>query len=77
MLGDAAVKARAARFGRQRGRALASKDFAEFTDELAIARAALDRLVWNPGERRTRRWVRGAGPRIDLRRALAGSPHRR
>ena len=54
--------------------ALASKDFAEFTaDELAVARAALDRLVWNPGERRTRRWVRGAGPRIDLRRALAGS----
>jgi uncharacterized protein len=53
---------------------LASKDFAEFTaDELAVARAALDRLVWNPGERRSRRWVRGAGPRIDLRRALAGS----
>ena len=53
---------------------LATKDFADFTaDELAVARAALDRLVWNPGERRTRRWVRGAGPRIDLRRALAGS----
>jgi uncharacterized protein with von Willebrand factor type A (vWA) domain len=53
---------------------LASKDFAEFTaDELAVARAALDRLVWNPGKRRTRRWVRGAGPRLDLRRALAGS----
>jgi uncharacterized protein with von Willebrand factor type A (vWA) domain len=54
--------------------ALATKDFAEFTpDERAVARAALDRLVWNPGERRTRRWVRGAGARIDLRRALAGS----
>jgi hypothetical protein len=53
---------------------LASKDFAEFTpDEMAVARAALDRLVWNPGERRTRRWVRGAGARIDLRRAIAGS----
>jgi hypothetical protein len=53
---------------------LASKDFAEFTpDEMAVARAALDRLVWNPGTRRTRRWIRGAGPRIDLRRALAGS----
>ena len=53
---------------------LASKDFAEFTaEEMAVARAALDRLVWNPGERRTRRWIRGAGPRIDLRRALAGS----
>ena len=53
---------------------LASKDFAEFTpDEMAVARAALDRLIWNPGTRRTRRWIRGAGPRIDLRRALAGS----
>jgi uncharacterized protein with von Willebrand factor type A (vWA) domain len=54
--------------------ALAAKDFAEFTaDELAVAQAALNRLVWNPGERRTRRWIRGRGPRIDLRRALAGS----
>ncbi len=53
---------------------LASKDFAEFTpDEIAVASAALDRLVWDPGDRRTRRWIRGAGPRIDLRRALAGS----
>jgi uncharacterized protein with von Willebrand factor type A (vWA) domain len=54
--------------------ALADKDFAEFTsDEIAVARAALDRLVWNPGARRTRRWVRGRGPRVDLRRALAQS----
>ena len=53
---------------------LASKDFADFTaDEMALARAALERLAWNPGERRTRRWIRGAGPRIDIRRALAGS----
>ena len=53
---------------------LASKDFADFTaDEIAVARAALDRLTWNPGERRTRRWIRGAGPRIDIRRALSGS----
>ena len=53
---------------------LASKDFAEFTpDEIAVARAALDRLTWNPGERRTRRWIRGRGPRIDLRRALSNS----
>ena len=37
------------------------------------ARAALDRLEWTPGERRTRRWVRGRGPRVDLRRALAQS----
>jgi uncharacterized protein with von Willebrand factor type A (vWA) domain len=53
---------------------LARKDFAEFTpDEIALARTALDRLEWTPGERRTRRWVRGRGPRVDLRRALAHS----
>ena len=53
---------------------LANKDFAEFTpEEIALGRAALDRLSWNPGERRTRRWVRGRGPRVDLRRALAHS----
>jgi uncharacterized protein with von Willebrand factor type A (vWA) domain len=53
---------------------LAGKDFAEFTDdERALARAALERLTWNPGERRSRRWVRGRGPRVDLRRALARS----
>jgi len=53
---------------------LAHKDFAEFTpDEIAVARAALDRLEWTPGERRTRRWVRGRGTRVDLRRALARS----
>jgi uncharacterized protein with von Willebrand factor type A (vWA) domain len=55
-------------------RTLASKDFAEFTpEEIALARAALDRLEWTPGERRTRRWVKGRGPRVDLRRALAQS----
>jgi uncharacterized protein with von Willebrand factor type A (vWA) domain len=54
--------------------AFADKDFAAFTiDEIAEAGAALSRLVWNPGERRTRRWVRGSGPRIDLRRAIAES----
>ena len=53
---------------------LAEKDFGEFTaDEITRARLALDRLVWSPGERRTRRWVRGGGLRIDLRRALARS----
>jgi hypothetical protein len=53
---------------------LAGRDFAVFTtDELAEARAALARLVWNPGHRRTRRWVRGRGARVDLRRAIAGS----
>jgi uncharacterized protein len=50
---------------------LARKDFAEFTaEDLAVARDALARLAWNPGERRARRWVRGAGPRLDVRRAL-------
>ena len=53
---------------------IAQKDFAEFTgEEVALARLALDRLVWTPGERRTRQWVAGRGSRIDLRRALASS----
>jgi uncharacterized protein with von Willebrand factor type A (vWA) domain len=53
---------------------LARKDFADFTaEEIALAGAALERLRWEPGERRTRRWVAGAGSRIDLRRALARS----
>jgi len=53
---------------------LAHKNFAEFTpDEIALARAALDRLEWTPGERRSHRWVRGRGPLVDLRRALAHS----
>jgi uncharacterized protein with von Willebrand factor type A (vWA) domain len=54
--------------------ALGHKDFAAFTaGELAEARAALANLVWQPGARRTRRWVRGRGARIDLRRAIAES----
>ena len=53
---------------------LAGKDFAALTPaELAEARAALARLAWHPGHRRTRRWVRGPGARVDLRRAIAGS----
>ena len=53
---------------------LADKDFGEFSaDEIVRARLALDRLVWSPGERRTRRWVPGRGSRVDLRRALARS----
>jgi uncharacterized protein with von Willebrand factor type A (vWA) domain len=53
---------------------LRTKDFAAFTaDDIARGRAALDRLVWRPGLRRTRRWVRGRGPHLDLRRALARS----
>jgi uncharacterized protein with von Willebrand factor type A (vWA) domain len=53
---------------------LAGKDFAAFTsDEIAEATTALSQLVWNPGARRTRRWIRGRGSRIDLRRAIAHS----
>jgi uncharacterized protein len=53
---------------------LAHKDFAEFSEaEVRRAQLAMDRLVWVPGHRRTRRWIRGRGPRLDLRGALAGS----
>jgi len=53
---------------------LSRKDFAEFSpQEEAQARVAIERLDWLPGRRRTRRWVRGRGSRIDLRRALAHS----
>lgn len=53
---------------------IASKDFASLdARELALAQAAIDRLEWSPGPRRTRRWIPGRGPRIDLRRALARS----
>jgi uncharacterized protein with von Willebrand factor type A (vWA) domain len=52
----------------------ADKDFGALTpDEIVEARKALSRLVWNPGMRRTRRWIRGRGARIDLRRAIAES----
>jgi len=53
---------------------LAAKDFEAFTAaEIEDGAAALSLLVWNPGERRTRRWVRGRGSRIDLRRSIAES----
>jgi uncharacterized protein len=53
---------------------LGTKDFAEFTrEEVALAHTALERLEWRPGLRRTRRWIRGRGSRVDLRRALARS----
>ena len=53
---------------------LAEKDFGTLTaDEIVRAREALSRLVWTPGLRRTRRWVRGRGARIDFRRAIGDS----
>jgi hypothetical protein len=53
---------------------LATKDFADFTaEEVRLARVALRRLAWNPGERQTRRWIRGSGPRLDFRRAFRHS----
>ncbi|HEX6162641.1 MAG TPA: VWA domain-containing protein [Vicinamibacterales bacterium] len=53
---------------------VANKDFAELTaDERTMVRAALERLAWDIDEHRTRRWVRGRGRRIDLRRAIARS----
>ncbi|HEX7281600.1 MAG TPA: VWA domain-containing protein [Vicinamibacterales bacterium] len=53
---------------------IASKDFASLsTAELATARAAIERLTWTPGEKRTRRWTAGRGPQIDLRRAWSRS----
>ena len=53
---------------------IATKDFGTMSDsELALARAALAQLAWDIDQRRTRRWVAGLGPRIDLRRALGHS----
>jgi hypothetical protein len=53
---------------------VAGKDFAVCTpDEQSRIAAALAGLRWTPGERRTRRWIRGRGPRVDLRRAVAAS----
>jgi uncharacterized protein with von Willebrand factor type A (vWA) domain len=47
------------------------KDFGLFTPEdVARAEAALRKLSWTPGNRRTRRWAAGSGTRIDLRRLL-------
>jgi uncharacterized protein with von Willebrand factor type A (vWA) domain len=70
---DAPIAETAVKVWSDRG-GLADKDFAAFTaDEIIEARKALARLVWNPGMRRTRRWVRGRGTRVDLRRAIAES----
>jgi uncharacterized protein with von Willebrand factor type A (vWA) domain len=52
---------------------ISEKDFAALTDEeLARARGVIEQLAWSP-QRRTRRWMAGRGPRIDLRRALSRS----
>jgi uncharacterized protein with von Willebrand factor type A (vWA) domain len=48
-----------------------TKDFADFTAaELEAARRLLQRLRWEPGTRRTRRWRRSMRGEIDLRRVL-------
>jgi uncharacterized protein with von Willebrand factor type A (vWA) domain len=71
--GDASVRPGGARSWSDAER-FAQKDFGAFSDEeVAAARAALEQLTWSPAERRTRRWVAGRGPRMDLRRALAHS----
>jgi len=53
---------------------VADRDFAACTpDEQARIAAAMAALRWTPGQRRTRRWIPGRGPRIDLRRAVSAS----
>jgi uncharacterized protein len=52
---------------------ISDKDFAALTaEELALARTVIEKLPWAP-LRRTRRWIGGPGPRIDLRKALSRS----
>lgn len=48
-----------------------AKDFSRFTaEEIEEARAFLRGLTWSVGLRRTRRWVSGRGPALDLRRLV-------
>ena len=48
-----------------------AKDFAQFTaEEIAQAREMMAELKWDLGRRRTRRWVAGRGPNLDLRRVI-------
>ncbi len=50
---------------------LRHKDFAAMTgEELAEVERLLTSFAWRLGERRTRRWSAGRGPRLDLRRSL-------
>ena len=47
------------------------KDFARYTtEELVQAQGMMAELNWQLGRRHTRRWVRGEGPALDLRRVL-------
>ncbi len=53
---------------------LRKKNFAEYTpEEFARARAMMEELRWDLGRRRTRRWGRGDGSRLDLRGVLRSS----
>ncbi len=53
---------------------LRKKSFAEYTpDEFTQARVMIEELQWDLGRRRTRRWGRGDGRQLDLRRALRSS----
>ncbi len=48
-----------------------AKDFEQFTEaEVAEAERMMAALDWEPGERRSRRWMPGKGPALDLRRAV-------
>jgi hypothetical protein len=50
------------------------KQFSEMTaDELVMVRRAIELLPWSLGERKSRRYQRGAGRRLDLRRLLRQS----
>ena len=50
---------------------LRAKDFAEYTaEEVLQAREMMEELQWDLGVRRTRRWVAGSGPALELRRVL-------
>lgn len=51
--------------------ALREKDFEKLTpEEMAQARELMAELVWEPGQRGSRRWQTGAGSSPDLRRIL-------
>ena len=50
---------------------LRAKDFANYSaEEIVDARRMLAELSWDLGSRRTRRWVPGRGPRLDLRKTF-------